>query len=164
MGVELKKRLSWASRRQGEAEFYTFSLTSNFPFVQVVTDMQRGGFAFWKERVQDGQQVVREKVLVGMAAVYDFLRSSISALPANLGQFEGANFVLPQQLNHPPRFKLLDPLAHGGVVAGVQLHVEKGGVGDDALDDLLPWYTRDQLHSFDLGDPRVHHDTLPYFS
>jgi hypothetical protein len=35
IGVELKKRLLMASRRQGEAEFYIFSLASNFPFLQV---------------------------------------------------------------------------------------------------------------------------------
>jgi hypothetical protein len=31
LGIELKKELSPASRRQGEAEFYTFSMCSNFP-------------------------------------------------------------------------------------------------------------------------------------
>lgn len=35
IGIELKKKLSEASRRQGEAEFYIFSLASNFPFLQV---------------------------------------------------------------------------------------------------------------------------------
>ena len=162
MGVELKKKLSYAARRQGEAEFYTFSLMSNFPFVQVVTDMQRGGFAYWKEGVQDRQQVVKEKVLVGMSAVYEFLRSSIGVLPWNLGQDEGARIVLPPQLDQPSRCKLVDPLVH---TRSLQVAVEKGDEGTDALDDLLPWYTRDQLHIWDARPACLQSDgTFSYFS
>ena len=163
MGVELKKKLSYAARRQAEAEFYTFSLISCFPFVQVVTDMQRGGFAYWKEGVQDGQQLVKEKALLGMPAVYEFLRSSIGELPWNLGQDEGARMVLPPELNQPFRCKLVDPLVH--TLHPLQVAVEKGDEGNDALDDLLPWYTRDQLHIWDSRPACLHHDgTLSYFS
>jgi hypothetical protein len=162
VGVELKKKLSYASRRQGEAEFYAFSLTSNFPFVQVVTDMQRGGFAYWKEGVQDRQQIVKEKVLVGMPAVYAFLMACVEQLPWNLGQDEGARIVLPPELTQPVRCKLLDPLVHTLQVA---IAVEKGDEGNDALDDLLPWYTVDQLRLSNAKPARFFGDgTLPYHS
>jgi hypothetical protein len=81
IGIELKKKLTQASRRQGEAEFIAFSLASNFPFMQLVTDMQHGGFAYYKRRSEDMQQVVVEHALCGMGQFYEFLRNALSELP-----------------------------------------------------------------------------------
>ena len=39
MGVEMKKRLSWASVRQAEAEFLLFGQNSMYPFCQVSLHM-----------------------------------------------------------------------------------------------------------------------------
>eukprot|EP00882_Tetradesmus_deserticola_P012921 GHRQ01013697.1.p1 GENE.GHRQ01013697.1~~GHRQ01013697.1.p1 ORF type:complete len:392 (+),score=98.85 GHRQ01013697.1:270-1445(+) len=148
IGIELKKNLSMASRRQGEAEFYIFSLSSHFPFVQVVTDMLRGGFAYWKKGEQDGQQLVYEKVLVGMDAVYEFLRVALNKLPSNLGQDEAAGVVLPSQLDDPQRCKLVDPVVCANYTS--ELSIIEGPFFDGSLDDL---YDHDQ--DFQYGTNRA---------
>eukprot|EP00878_Enallax_costatus_P010757 GHUV01011234.1.p1 GENE.GHUV01011234.1~~GHUV01011234.1.p1 ORF type:complete len:227 (+),score=48.33 GHUV01011234.1:1674-2354(+) len=134
IGVELKKRLSMASRRQGEAEFYIFSLASFFPFLQVVTDMQRGGFVYWKRGDQDGRQLVYEKVLVGMDALYQFLRNAINKLPDNLGEDDGPKVVLPDELNDPPRCKLVESPKCTGHAS--ELSLLEGPFFDGTIDDL----------------------------
>lgn len=134
IGVELKKRLSMASRRQGEAEFYIFSLASNFPFLQVVTDMVHGGFAYWKKGDQEGQQLVYEKVLVSMDALYDFLRVAVNKLPCNLGQDEGNTVVLPVELSDPSRRKLVDPIVCASHAC--ELSILEGPFFDGSIDDL----------------------------
>ena len=48
LGVEIKKKLESQGKRQAEAEFHLFSKHSPFPFVQLITDMETGGMAFYK--------------------------------------------------------------------------------------------------------------------
>jgi hypothetical protein len=108
IGVELKKNITQASRRQGQAEFIVFGLSSNFPFMQLVTDMQRGAFAYYKQGDRDGQQVVVERILHGMGAFYDFLKAALSELPSVLTNVHTPPDVL-RQLHNPDRVKLNEP-------------------------------------------------------
>lgn len=49
LGVEIKKKLSWKGLRQTEAEFYVWSNDSIFPFIQLITDTERGGVALYSK-------------------------------------------------------------------------------------------------------------------
>lgn len=102
--------------------------------VQIVTDMRRGGFAYWKKGDQEGQQLVHEKVLVGMEALYDFVRKAINKLPGNLGADEGNSVVLPVQLNDPLRRKVVDPQVCSGHEC--ELSMLEGPFFDGTIDDL----------------------------
>ena len=46
-GIEMKKDLSQQAVRQAEVEFYLWWRNSHFPYLQVVTDMETGGYAFY---------------------------------------------------------------------------------------------------------------------
>ena len=48
MGIELKRGLTAKGLRQAEVEYYLWAGCSMFPFVQIVTDMQTGGAAFYR--------------------------------------------------------------------------------------------------------------------
>lgn len=48
MGIEMKRGLTAKGLRQAEAEFYLWAGCSMFPFVQIITDMQVGGAAFYR--------------------------------------------------------------------------------------------------------------------
>ena len=54
LGVEIKKRLTWQGIRQAECEFYLWGHYSQFPFVQVITDMQTGGVVYFSSGI-DGE-------------------------------------------------------------------------------------------------------------
>jgi hypothetical protein len=140
IGIDLKKNLTQAGRRQGEAEFIVFGLSSNFPFMQLVTDMQRGGFAYYKLCDRNGQQVVVERVLHGMGAFYDFLKDALSDLPSALTNAD-APPEIPDQLHHPERVKLWEPPLQGRAPA----FSDGADCGDDALHELSDWFPSKQL-------------------
>lgn len=48
MGIEMKRGLTASGLRQAEVEYYLWAGCSMFPFVQIITDMQSGGAAFYK--------------------------------------------------------------------------------------------------------------------
>lgn len=48
LGIELKRGLTAKGLRQAEVKFYLWASFSLFPFVQIITDMQSGGVAFYK--------------------------------------------------------------------------------------------------------------------
>eukprot|EP00879_Flechtneria_rotunda_P026107 GHRR01027798.1.p1 GENE.GHRR01027798.1~~GHRR01027798.1.p1 ORF type:complete len:171 (-),score=74.24 GHRR01027798.1:189-701(-) len=146
IGVELKKDLTQASRRQWEAEFIAFSLASNFPFLQLVTDMKRDGFAYYKQRDQQGQQVVVEQVLVGMGAFYDFLKAALSDLPSVLTNAHAVVEIV-QQLQHPTRTKLDEPSIMLRAAASVYSSDDSPDCGDDALHELRSWFPNKQLEA-----------------
>jgi hypothetical protein len=108
LGIDLKKSLTQASLREGEAKFMAFGLSSKFPFMQLVTDMQRGAIAYYKQCDISGHQVVVQRVLHGMDAFYDFLKAALSDLPPALTNVHTPPDV-PQQLNNPERVKLFEP-------------------------------------------------------
>lgn len=140
IGIELKKNLTQASRRQGEAVFMAFGLSTNFPFMQLVTDMQRGAFAYYKQCDRDGQQVVVERVLHGMRAFYDFLKAALSDLPSVLTNVHTTPDVL-QQLHNPDRVKLYEPTLQGRA----SVFSDGADFGDDALHELSDWFPNKQL-------------------
>lgn len=141
IGIELKKKLTQASRRQGEAEFIAFSLASNFPFMQLVTDMQHGGFAYYKRRSEDMQQVVVEHALCGMGQFYEFLHSALSELPPVLTSTR-ADVLLVEELRNPDRVKLFEPAA---MQAAASVLSDGPDCGDDALHELSDWYPSKQV-------------------
>ena len=48
MGIEMKRGLTANGLRQAEVEYYLWAGCSMFPFVQIITDMQLGGAAFYR--------------------------------------------------------------------------------------------------------------------
>lgn len=48
MGIEMKRGLTPKGLRQAEVEYYLWAGCSMFPFVQIITDMQVGGAAFYR--------------------------------------------------------------------------------------------------------------------
>lgn len=155
IGIELKKDLTQASRRQCEAEFVLFSLSSNFPFMQLVTDMQRGGFAYYKQCDKHGQQVVVERVLHGMNSFYGFLRTALSELPSVLTNVHTPPEIV-QQLPNPERVKLHQP----ALQARASVYGDSLDCGDDALHELSVWFPTNKLlqatgelpHALDFSD------------
>lgn len=57
IGIALKKKLTTKGLRQAEVEFYLWSNVSHFPFVQIITDMESGGFAYYAlpDKAEDGE-------------------------------------------------------------------------------------------------------------
>ncbi len=47
IGIELKRRLTVKGLRQAEVEFYLWRKDSYYPFMQIITDMRSGGFAYY---------------------------------------------------------------------------------------------------------------------
>lgn len=47
MGIEMKRGLTAKGLRQAEVECYLWAGCSMFPFVQIITDMEVGGAAFY---------------------------------------------------------------------------------------------------------------------
>ena len=48
MGIEMKRGLTPTGLRQAEVEYYLWAGCSMFSFVQIITDMQVGGAAFYR--------------------------------------------------------------------------------------------------------------------
>jgi len=48
MGIEMKRGLTAMGLRQAEVEYYLWAGYSMFPFLQIITDMQLGGVAFYR--------------------------------------------------------------------------------------------------------------------
>ena len=48
MGLEMRRGLTPKGLRQAEMEYYLWAKCSVFPFVQIITDMQVGGAAFYR--------------------------------------------------------------------------------------------------------------------
>ena len=48
MGIEMTRGLTANGLRQAEVEYYLWAGCSMFPFVQIITDMQLGGAAFYR--------------------------------------------------------------------------------------------------------------------
>lgn len=52
LGVELKSKLTWAGVRQAEMEYYLWAYHSDYPFIQLITDLERGGMIFFSSSIQ----------------------------------------------------------------------------------------------------------------
>ena len=109
--------------------------------------MQRGGFAYYKERDQDEQQVVVEQVLVGMGAFYEFLMKALTQLP-NVLTNPHARFETVKELQHPSRTKLIEPYLNLRAAASMYSSDGSPDCGDDALHELRSWFpNKEQLEA-----------------
>ncbi len=71
--------------REAEAEFYMFDSISALPFVQICSDLNRGGVAYYTTGADvQGTKFVWRQVLHGMQAVYIFLAELLRAIPSNV--------------------------------------------------------------------------------
>jgi hypothetical protein len=80
-GLEFKPKLAPENLLQTEAEFLIFGRASQFPFVQALTDLRKGGVVF--ELV--GTEVVSH-VLLGMDTFWEFINQIVASVPACCGQ------------------------------------------------------------------------------
>ena len=74
LGVDIKKKLTWQGIRQAECEFYLWGHYSQFPFIQVITDMQTRGVVYFSSRI-DGESL-QKCVAMTAAEEADKLTSS----------------------------------------------------------------------------------------
>ena len=47
--MEIKRKLSWRGLLQAKVQFYVWASESQFPFVQLITDMERRGVAIYSK-------------------------------------------------------------------------------------------------------------------
>lgn len=132
LGVELKKDLDDQALRQAEVEFYTWDSRVTYPFLQVVTDLCRGGVAIWCEGQRPRQQglghvnIIRNQMLATMKDVYEFVARAVCHLPDYVLQGEpDPDGNWPGQLQQPDRVKFFRP-AMVEVLEGV-LEGDEGG-------------------------------------
>ena len=81
--------------REAEVEFYTWDSWVPGPFLQVVTDLCRGGAAFWCEGVNDpaaacfsNSIIIRRRLLTSMSEVYEFVTNAVHSLPDHVVKAE----------------------------------------------------------------------------
>lgn len=112
IGVELKTDRDFNDQalRQGEVELYTWDSLVTYPFLQVVTDLCRGGVAYWcSEAPLQGSSPIQVniQVLGTMKEVYDFVAMAVHELPNDLVQRRlDKRGPLPQELQQPYRVKI----------------------------------------------------------
>ncbi|KXZ45934.1 hypothetical protein GPECTOR_49g518 [Gonium pectorale] len=156
LGVELKKKLTWQGLRQAETEFYLWQGSSQYPFCQVITDLQTGGAAYYSDGADEkGKVRVVRRVFVGMEKLYLFMAQLVSALPADIDAplrsraDPGLPAGFPDELPVPRRVKpRLEPTAAPELVGGLphyavafKLLAEMRADEDDVanLRDLADW-------------------------
>jgi hypothetical protein len=101
LGMELGRVLDAGKLRQAEAECLLFGRFSQFPFVQTVTDLRKGGAVFCSRgrREGSGELVIEGRIIIGMEEFWEAVRQVALTVPENVGTFDGAgNVVLPQHL------------------------------------------------------------------
>ncbi|KXZ46533.1 hypothetical protein GPECTOR_43g970 [Gonium pectorale] len=85
LGVVLKKKLTRQGLRQAEAQFYLWQCSSQYPFCQVITDLQTGGVAYYSDGFdQEGYLRVVFRVFVDMEKLHLFMAQLVNALPADI--------------------------------------------------------------------------------
>ncbi|KAG5191688.1 hypothetical protein JKP88DRAFT_230775 [Tribonema minus] len=109
LGVELKKRLTWQGIRQAETEFILWQAESNYPFCQMVTDLNTGGVAFFALPGDGSGLRIMYMVLPSMAEVWRFMGGLVRGLDVaaltTVLRVDAPGSSLPQQLEEPRRVK-----------------------------------------------------------
>ena len=64
LGLKVKRGFTASGVRQAELEFYLWSHTRPFPFVQVITDMEKGGVAFYQTGTSaSGEALIHSEIV-----------------------------------------------------------------------------------------------------
>lgn len=94
-GLELKKSINMQAVRQAVMELCVFGAVSNFPFVQFLTDLRKGGLVLYCSAVSPtGGPVVGCRVLLGMGQFWDFLKRYVKSVPSSWGTIQGRSGVM----------------------------------------------------------------------
>lgn len=134
VGIKLKKDLhDLIAARQAEMEYFIFGGKSDFPFVQLLTDLRKGGiFFFWNgAKVNDERAllVLEPRVVTGMEKVWGVLQEFISSIP-DLGQSgQEARFSFFHRLGSPVVVHKLPD----GMVGKEAQAVTEGLIGSSSL-------------------------------
>ena len=98
--------------REGVVELIAWDYNVPHPFLQLVTDLQRGGMAYWCEGVEapkvsagsssvagpaTGWTIIRKHTFGSMQELYEFVAKAVCALPANVVQGSEASTPQPWQ-------------------------------------------------------------------
>ncbi|KAL0020497.1 hypothetical protein WJX77_011381 [Trebouxia sp. C0004] len=104
LGIELKRGLTAKGLRQAEVEFYLWASCSLFPFVQIITDMQSGGVAFYKSGSSPTGSTIVKQFLDGMDSVKDCVKNIVASIPDDAGE-DGpcGSMKIPRTLENPAR-------------------------------------------------------------
>ncbi|KAG5190891.1 hypothetical protein JKP88DRAFT_205122 [Tribonema minus] len=109
LGVALKKRLTWQGLRQAETEFIVWQAESNYPFCQMVTDLNAGGVAFFALPGDGSGLRIMYTVLPSMKDVWGFMGGLVRGLDVaaltSVLRVDAPGSSLPQQLEQPRRVK-----------------------------------------------------------
>jgi hypothetical protein len=95
--------------RQAETEYYLWQNASVYPFCQIITDLNRGGVAFYAYGEASGSVQVFRRAMIGMDKLWEFISSmikqlDITALTRALRE-DSTDATLPQQLAFPRRVR-----------------------------------------------------------
>jgi hypothetical protein len=96
--------------RQAETEFLLWQSASNYPFCQLITDLNAGGVAFFAlPRARPGESArIMYQVLPDMQAVWDFMAELVTSLDVraltDVLRSDQAD-MMPEHLEHPRRVK-----------------------------------------------------------
>ena len=101
LGIELGRDIGEGKVRQGEAECLLFGHRSQFPYVQTVTDLRRGGIAFYncEKPAPAGGPAIVGHFIVGMPEFWAFVQGVVDTTPGSCGKVVGGAVVLPQELS-----------------------------------------------------------------
>jgi hypothetical protein len=125
-----------------------FASTSEYPFTQTITDLNKGGVAWYCEgKTQAGKWIVVRRVFDSMQSFYDFLGAVVGALPAECGYQKGRHpVIVPEELQQPKRVKFITPRGASQASAALAaLHDLVYGVDVANFDDLDDWGPDGQL-------------------
>lgn len=120
IGLEFKKRLAPGDLLQAQAEWLLYAPKSMFPYVQLLTDMEHGGVAFYYVRgeLQDGWRRLEYRVLPSMDDVWSFVAHLVQHIPLDIAcdTADLSSVIQPLELPEPKRFKF-DAFSKASMVA-----------------------------------------------
>ncbi|CAL8471842.1 g11384 [Coccomyxa elongata] len=119
MGVELKKKLAWASVCQAKAKFLLFAARSEFPYCQVATYFVTGGIAYYFSEDAGSHRVITGRVFQGMDSFWTFYKVFLASVPEDLGSYE---HPFQEELPNPKRLCFEIPKHSGGDNAASHVH------------------------------------------
>lgn len=108
LGIELKvpKEFKEQALRQAQAEFLLFASRSRLPFVQVVTDLNRGAVMYYHSAVtREGEKIVEERAFLCMEDLKAYMGRMCHNMGADIGgrEDDGVTPIAPSELPEPKR-------------------------------------------------------------
>ena len=110
--LEVKRHVVKQSLRHAQIQFVCASLNSNLPVISTVTDMTKGGVAYYTtgEQTPDGWTIITQRYFATAKGMMRFLATAMASIPPDiLCADTNGHFNLPSTLLEPVRMRLPIP-------------------------------------------------------